>query len=343
MKQFLIYPGLLLLFVTGIFAGEQSAARFSGYMFGDYYWVASHHRAEIQNSNGFWFRRIYFTYDHRISGNLSARMRLEMNSRGDFSTTSSKLIPYIKDAYLKWKINPDHQLVLGISSPPTFKFIEDFWGFRFLEKTPLDLQRWGPSREFGLSAMGTLALEGKLQYHVMLGNGSGNKSEVNPGKKLMGAIRYFPVKQLVLEVYSDWNDNSGATDWFTYQGFAGYKTERLTLGFLYSHQTRCHEDRPDENLDLASIFLIWHTTNQLTIVGRVDRQFDPNSSAAKQQYLPFDPDSKSTFFLTGIDFRPHPLVHLMPNIEVILYDSNDAGITPGTDVLPRVTFFYVFQ
>ncbi len=330
-------------FVALLTAQEKPADKFSGYMFGDYYWVVSHHNSDIENSNGFWFRRIYFTYDHRISRSLSTRLRLEMGSRGDFSTNSSALIPFVKDAYLKWTVNAHHQVYLGISSPPTFYLVEKFWGYRFLEKTPLDLQRWGSSRDFGVMMKGDLLSSGKVRYHFMLGNGSGNKSEVNTGKKFSAAISYYPDRHLVLEVYGDRDERCGAEVWFTYQGFLGYRSEKVRFGLLYSHQLRQLNDHRDENLDLASLFITAKIHKQWGLVGRIDRQFDPNARAESQVYLPFDPNSKSTFFLGGIDFMPHPAVHLMPNVEVIVYDADETGHSPKTDFIPRATFFYIFK
>ncbi len=331
----------MLLFT--IQAGVSSGVTFSGYMFGDYFWMASHHDADIKDANGFWMRRIYLTFDYSLTPRFSTRVRFEMNSRGDFSTTSSALVPYIKDAYLKWQINRNHQMYLGISPPPTFDYIEGFWGYRFLEKTALDLQRWGPSREFGVSLKGNLVSSGTLQYHVMLGNGNGNKSETNIGKKWMGALRYFPVKQFVLEAYADWNDKPGHTDWKTYQIFAGYQGNRFRMGSSFSRQVRQTTEGTDAILDLLSVFAVWEFHSQWSVVARVDRQFDPNPEAAKQQYLPFHPTSSSTFFLAGVDFRPHSAIHLMPNIEIIKYDRNEQGEIPTSDVVPRITFFCVFK
>src|SRR6185503_4120575 len=41
--------------------------KISGLMFGDYFWVATDHRDAIEDQNGFWFRRIYLTYDQKFS------------------------------------------------------------------------------------------------------------------------------------------------------------------------------------------------------------------------------------------------------------------------------------
>ena len=43
-------------------------------MFGDYYWFASDHRDALEDQNGFWFRRIYLTYDQKFSESFSMRL-----------------------------------------------------------------------------------------------------------------------------------------------------------------------------------------------------------------------------------------------------------------------------
>ncbi|MGK7390782.1 MAG: hypothetical protein ACNS60_10530, partial [Candidatus Cyclobacteriaceae bacterium M2_1C_046] len=106
-----------------------------GTVFGDFYWIPLNHNAEFKGNNGFWFRRVRFTYDRELSDSFSSRFRLDMSSEGDFFT-SSKIIPELKDAYLKWS-NEQHSIYAGIASVPTWAVIEDVWGYRSVEKTPL--------------------------------------------------------------------------------------------------------------------------------------------------------------------------------------------------------------
>ncbi len=68
-------------------ADEAPAFKISGLAFGDYYYVAANHRDELVDQNGFWFRRIYLTYDHTLTKAFSLRVRLEMNSKGDFESS----------------------------------------------------------------------------------------------------------------------------------------------------------------------------------------------------------------------------------------------------------------
>ena len=157
--------------------------KISGLVYGDYYWLAADHREALEDQNGFWFRRIYLTYDHTFSKAFSARLRLEMNSPGDFSS-SERMTPYVKDAWVKWT-HGSHAVSFGLAPTPSFEFVESVWGYRSVEKTPLDLLRWDSSRDIGLLAQG--ALGGRTRYSVQVGNGSGVNGETDRAKAFRGS------------------------------------------------------------------------------------------------------------------------------------------------------------
>ncbi len=326
----------------GIMAQESKWGKMSGLMFGDYYMIASNHDSSIVGSNGFWFRRIYLTYENDIADKISVRVRLEMASAGDFSTTSALLVPFIKDAYLKWEIYEHHELLLGISEPPTLRVLEKSWGHRFLEKTPLDLQRWAPSRDFGLTIRGDLLASGLLKYNIMFADGNGNKSETNKGKKLMGSLSYHPTEKLVFEIYGDWNDNTGATDWTTLQALASYKTDKFTATLQLAHQDRRIMEADDYKLNLLSGFVIPKLSEKVDLVFRIDRIFEANPDGDRINYIPFDNTSAATLYILGMDIKLLKVMTLTPNVEFVNYDENNLGETPSSDLIPRLTFFYTF-
>lgn len=125
---------LFLVLATGVFLPLTTAAgEIKGYMFGDYYYVVNHHNPQIKDRNGFWFRRIYFTYDNNLNEKIKMRLRFEMNSAGDF-TSNEKLKAAVKDAYLSYKTK-GQQIMFGIVSTPTWGHnIEKIWGYRSLKK-----------------------------------------------------------------------------------------------------------------------------------------------------------------------------------------------------------------
>ncbi|RMH83137.1 MAG: hypothetical protein D6681_16995 [Calditrichaeota bacterium] len=341
MKRVMLLWITLMVLASALLADEKPKEKFSGYMFGDFYWVAANHIKEIENQNGFWLRRIYFTYDRSIAEAFSVRLRLEMNSPGDF-TTSSKLSPSVKDAYLKWKSGKT-QVILGISPTPTWEVVEKVWGYRSVEKTPLDLQKMGGSRDFGVAVKGSLDSEGKVKYHLMLANGSGTKSETNKGKKALLSLGLYPSKNVIVEAYADWNDLPGDNDVFTFQGFLALKGEKGRIGVQFAQQTHKVEDGEDVDLRVGSVFAVVQASDKVALFGRVDRMFEPNPAGPKISYIPFDGSAKSTFLVGGLDFTPEKTVHLMPNVEVVLYDEVASGVKPDTDVIPRFTFYYIFK
>ena len=56
--------------------------KFSGLMFGDFYYFGQHHDPAWEGQQAFWFRRIYFTFDYTFTPKLTTRLRLEANSDG---------------------------------------------------------------------------------------------------------------------------------------------------------------------------------------------------------------------------------------------------------------------
>jgi len=55
-----------------------------------------------------------------------------------------------------------------------------------------------------------------------------------------------------------------------------------------------------------------------------------------------DETYKQTFVTAGLDFKPAPRVHFMPNIWYNSYKSQIGGNNQGHDVVYRITFFYAF-
>ena len=123
-------------------APDYPTSKISGLMFGDYYHFAEYPQDTISSSNstkvegmhGLWMRRIYFTYDYTSSEKLATRLRLEANSNGQF--VGGNLVPYVKDAFLKWTYTGKQQFTFGIHPTLTFDWLEGVWGLRHIEKTP---------------------------------------------------------------------------------------------------------------------------------------------------------------------------------------------------------------
>jgi len=311
----------------------------SGYLFGDAYAVLANHDHSIEDQTGFWVRRAYLTFDTAVAEGWAARLRFEMNSPGDF-TTNSKLEPFVKDAYLAFK-HAGRELDLGLSSSPTFEYVEGFWGYRALEKTPLDLYRMGSSRDLGIAYKGGF-YGGRFFYHAMFGNGAGDGAETNKGKKAMASLGFKPMDRLVMQAYADYEDRPGTSDRTTWQAFLGWSGERSRYGLQYASQNRESPDGPDDTIAVASAFGVWKLTSQGTLIARYDRSFDGYPDATGIPYLRIVNQTRFDLAIVGWEQRLASRVSLIPNFEYVRYRSTDGAAAPDDDLYGRLTLFYEF-
>lgn len=344
---------LCLILVIAIGIGllpsmAQSEVEINGYMFGEYYYVINHHNAYIENRHGFWLRRIYFTYNNELTDDIKMRLRLEMNSPGDFAS-SARLTPFVKDAYLSIKLSKQN-VMLGLIATPTWKNIEDFWGYRAVEKTPLDLQQMGSSRDLGIGLTGDLNKGKTISYSILFGNGSSIRGETDKGKKVYASLTFNLVNGLFLEVYGDFEAMSNDRSYYVYQGFAGYKGKWGRIGAMYArrhfNQEILDADDVKYNYDVFSIFAVVKAREKVDIIARYDKTFgngfEDNYNGSRISYIPFADDSTSHLIIGGASWEVAGNVWLIPNIKYVFYDLPDVGIKPDDNIYANMTVFFKF-
>ena len=334
--------------------------KFSGLMFGDYYWYYRWHQDQVSASNptsvegqqGFWFRRLYLTYDWSYNERLTTRFRLEANSNGQFD--GGNLEPYVKDAYLKWTYHGRQQLTLGIQPSLTFDWLEGFWGLRHIEKTPADLYRIDASRDFGVTLSGPVAIEG-MRYGVQFGNDSGNGSEVNVNKAVRFEGRFERASGLAVEGFYGYTSRPQGESRHTAQGFAGFRRAPVRAGAQFLWQERQSDDvgAPDETIHVQSGFLVWDIRPmKADAFVRVDHVTGDRggietglSGAEGIDYWLLSSRSPFTTWITGAEWYLHPNVRVGPNLELVQYAHDpDPVAFPGRDqdAVLRVTFYWSF-
>jgi hypothetical protein len=360
MKKFLT---LLLLFVASLQLYSEEATskgKFSGYMFGDYFYNSARDTAitklpnvangGAKNLNGFQLRRIYFTYDYDISSSFTTKFRLEADQAAN--TSNGKIGVMVKDAYLQWKnIFSGSDLIFGIQPTPSFDVSEGVWGNRFLEKTILDLRGIAPSRDIGISLKGKIDGEGMFKYWVMYGNGSGNAPETDKYKRFYAHIQYNPIKQFTATLYADLNQHANipslsnpqetvSNNDITYDLFLAYK-EKDAYSFGLEAFTKQSQNGFVDNGNLTnkntmgiSVFASYDFSKDLSTVVRYD-YFDPNSSSNSKG------DSRN-WFLLSLNYKPYEKVTISPNVIVETYEAIPNGRSIDASVTPRLTFFYIF-
>lgn len=343
---------------------EKLPYKFSGYVFGDYYYnidrdpniatlpnVASPSGAK--DFNAFIIRRAYFTFDDDIAKNFTARFRLEADSSS--LDSKGKITVFVKDAYLRWKSAFARQdIVFGIQPTPAYEVSEGLWAYRSLEKTIMDLRGIVSSRDIGVSLKGPIDSAGKFSYWAMFGNGSGNNPEIDKFKRLYGQLEWKPNDAFTATFFQDWralpdvpnpanasdllNNDSYTTGWFVdygkkdiynlgYEGFVTKQSNGFVTGTVPAINI-------DDKSTFGHSFWAWYNfTPKVGVVGRYD-YFDPNTRK-------LSPGDKRNLFIASLVLKPNKNVWIMPNVYWEGYEDI-AGKSVKSSVTARLTMYWIF-
>ncbi len=357
-KRWMVLGDVLLFQLLGF---SQTTSQLSGVFFADYYYNLQSSDAKAEDQNAFAFRRIYFTFDNAFAENLKVRFRLE-SEHGKFGSTE-KINPFVNHAYLEWKnVIPNHVLYLGIGETNAFKNAENWWGYRSIEKTIMDLNKISSSADMGFALKGDLSK--KLHHWLMLMNGTGyGSSEVDRFKKIGYALWLTPMPGVILEAYGDYENQdpkkanlSSAKDfypssgYYTLKGFMGLERTFFSIGaeaFIRTNQQSGTLDLQDPNskTDVKrqgySIFGSWITpVPKLKAFARYD-YYDPNTddTVIVDKSGKTGKDDEHVLVLAGLDYIPKANVHFMPNIVYKSYSDTNKK----SDLTFRVTLWCQFD
>ncbi len=366
--NFLLRFILLLLFTANLAfpQKEEPEGTFSGYMFGDYFYNISRDTSilSIPNSamggkkdlNGFQIRKIYFTYDAKISDEFSSRFRLD--AEPETKLPDGKMGVSVKDAYLKWKnIFPGSDFYFGLQPTPGFYTIVDFWGYRLLEKAPLDLRNIVPSRDIAISLKGKLDGKGVFNYWVLLGNGNGN-ADVKKNKRIYAHLHLIPSKLFRIILYGDikfqpelnyriddMKFEKLSNNIYTADLFAGYSLRNIFRFGIESYIQKINNDYytgsgtnsifKARNSYGFSLFQIYSPDSTFDIISRYDF-FDNNINTDSRG------DSRN-YFIIGFSYKLNPDVSITPNLLIETYERSISGQYYKPSVTGRITFFYSYH
>lgn len=346
-----------------------------GHVFGDCYFKVhtdSMGRGSAQYSgletkaNGFDLRRIYLGYDYNISENFSSELLVA--HEGQVEPGGNRTV-YVKAANVKWKnFLHNTDLIFGLQSTPTFALITDkVWGYRSVEKSLSDFRGVSKAVDAGIGLQGRFDSTGNFGYNLLLANGSGAKIEADKFKKFYGDV-YLKLadKKVIIDFYGDY-ETVQLSPYFknkwTFKMFLGYQTEDFTIGIEgyrqmqqnaiiytdYSDTSGGVIDTGNVSVFGAGIFVRGTIRkDKLSFFLRAD-SYDPNTMFSK--FFGYAPSytalNTERFFTVGLDYSPAKNIHVIPNIWLNSYHSKLDNATKlaksDMDLVPRLTFYYVFK
>ena len=337
------------------------AGKFSGLMFGDYYYYDKWHqdrsaaatrttcRGSRASGSGASTSRTTYTFSEKFT----TRFRLEANSNGQLA--GGNLNPYVKDAYLRWTFTGKQALTLGIQPSPHLRLVRGLLGpaphredarptsTASTRRATSALTRGRPDR-----AMKT------LKYAVQYGNESGTGSETDKFKIHPLVARYETNPGIAVEgFYASASDRTARTA-TTAQGIVGYRGKAAASAGQYLYQERKSGEAavPDLKIDIWSGFGVWEFLAQEG--GRVRplrrrqgqaRRGTPACPEPRHRLPGSEHQAPFTTYIVGVEYYLHPSIRFSPNVEWVTYDDDPdptnarAATRTGSS---GVTFFWTW-
>jgi hypothetical protein len=136
------------------------------------------------NGYGDDIKRAYLSIDHTFSPIYSANLTIDFAPNGiilngQSVTTGNGLqgSEAVKYAYIQGNYNPAFIVQLGAAKTPWIPFVEDIYGYRFVDKEIVDNNKFGNSSDWGANVHGDLG-GGLFDYSISLVDGAGYKNPI---------------------------------------------------------------------------------------------------------------------------------------------------------------------
>ena len=338
-----LYSIFLVLFAVSVLAYGQDVkdkVKFSGLMFGDYYYMLQNHDKTQKDMQAFEYRRIYLTTDYTVADEVWARFRLESDPTAS-NLGNNKLSTMVKDAFLDFKNIGNGDIVVGLQGTWNINMAEGIFGYRPLEKTIQDLHGISASRDLGISI--TQKFSDVVSAGFLLGNNSGNSGTFF-GQPNTSATRYKsgsmflqfkPSKELTILLNGQYSGAPAEKNVSIFDAIVNYSNSSFSIGaqgFINSIN-KAAADGSTLNRNGISLNGWVALSENVRLVGRFD-SYTPDTKTKNTTLA----NSTQNLILAALDFAVKKNVHVMPNIEYTSYGLS--GSDP--DVFLRGTLFFSF-
>lgn len=311
-------------------ARAEGTTTFSGKVFADY--TFKQNRNEGTNTTApdagtaLDLKRFYFTVDHSFDQTWGARFRTDV---GDLS---KHLDVYAKNAYLEAKVAPELVVRAGAADLPWVPFVEDLYGYRYVENVLVDRVKFGTSADWGLHAGGKIA--GIAGYAISVVNGRGygdpTRSQAPTGEARINAS---PVKGLTLAVgglYGKLGQQVVGTSTphtaSRLTALVAYAAGPVRVGvdgfWAYNDSTSIVLGKsPTDHAAGGSAWASVAVASQVAVFSRYDH-VEPNRDT--------NPDLKDDYFNAGLEYRPVKPVSLAVVYKRDVVKGGTLGTSNGT-------------
>lgn len=203
-------------------------------------------------------KRFYFGVTHQFDDMWLANI----NTDSAFSSSTGTVSTFIKTAYVQAKFAPEAIVQVGSANMPWIPFVEDLYGYRYVENTLTDRLHVANSADWGVHLLGS---NGIVSYNVAAVNGGGYK---NPTRSktmdFAGRLSAEPIKGLVFAVGGydgklgkDGNASAASHTANRYDALVAYATSQFHVGAEYYSETDWGQTAHALPSDKGDGFSVW--------------------------------------------------------------------------------------
>lgn len=141
-------------------------------------------------------KRFYLSVTHKFDDVWSANLTTDFNYVGSDGETNL----FVKKVYVEGSFDPAFKLRMGSADMPWIPFVENYYGFRYVENTLTDRLHYANSADWGLHALGDLG--GKtVNYAVSVVNGNGYKNPSRgKGVDVEARVGFVPFENAIIAI-----------------------------------------------------------------------------------------------------------------------------------------------
>lgn len=267
------------------------------------------------NGTGIDVKRFYLAVTHNFDDIWSVNVTSDFNYVANDGETQL----FIKKAYLQAKLSEAFTARLGSADLPWIPFVEDLYGYRWVENVITDRLKFGTSADWGVNVNGKAA-DGMLNYSASVVNGAGYKNPTRSDSMDFEArVGFVPVAGLTLAVggYSgklgkDINNSTTPTQHTAERldALVAYVNGPLRAGAEYFEAKNWNNvtTATTDKADGESVWASYNFTDMWGVFGRYD-----NAKTSKDLL----PNLKDKYINVGLVNHPRK------NIDLALVYKND--------------------
>jgi hypothetical protein len=259
------------------------------------------------SGTGFDIKRFYLAVSHKFDETWSANLTTDVN----YVSNDNETQLFVKKAFFQAHFSDAFVLRAGSADLPWIPFVEDLYGYRWVEPLVDERTRFATSADWGVHALGNFAA-GKVNYDVAAINGNGYKNP-SRSKRMDYAARigFAPITGLMIAagVQTGYRgletENVTPLHTATRTDFvAAYVQPKFRVGAQYFEAKNWNQVLTAET-DKADGYSLWGTyaivKSRMAVFARYD---DVTPSKTLQ------PDLENTYFNVGLDYAPRPMVDI---------------------------------